>query len=105
MQTTEERRAAVLAELPEGFELRAVNRVSPATARRVPLQTWGRELRKLLDAGAHERWVPPSETGWGSAAGVVSGVHARGGILIAEKGSRKLYRLTELGVLVAREPA
>jgi hypothetical protein len=89
-------------EPPEGFELRGRARLAPATLKARPVTEWQGDLRRLLEAGAGERWLTPREAGFGSAGGVTNGLHARGALLIAEKRSVKRYRLTDYGARVAR---
>lgn len=87
---------------PEGFVLRSGARLSPATLAARPVTEWRRYLRRLLDAGGHERWLTPRDAGFGNAAGVVSALTDRGALAVAVKGREKRYRLTDYGARVAR---
>jgi hypothetical protein len=75
---------------PDGLELRTIAPLSPAT------------LQRRVDRGAAERWLTAQEAAFGSASGLVYALAARGALLIAERGSRRMYRLTPRGVEAAR---
>jgi hypothetical protein len=87
---------------PDGLELRTIAPLSPATLQRRPLANFAGELRRLVDRGAAERWLTAQEAAFGSASGLVYALAARGALLIAERGSRRMYRLTPRGVEAAR---
>lgn len=88
-------------ELPAGFVLRPMHRLASSTTKATLATRWAWMLRVLLDAGADANWISSKDSPF--RGGEASALLNRGALLIAEKGSKKVYRLTEKGVKIARE--
>lgn len=84
---------------PEGFALRGRRQLAASTLRKDRPNEFAWHARRLRDAGADTGWVNPGIFQGGDAGAMLD----RGLLLIAERGRRKLYRLTASGVARAQE--